>query len=163
MRSTVLRLLLAEAEIRRARETGMSLPLPPDETAPRRRARPLATLGIAAALVIGAAGYTVTHLGPLAAPGAPAASVQAVRAAPALQRPGEAVPLGTGRYLRLAFPAVGSQSGEPSAPGVAEPRTPPDRFSDDPASRFDPAALPALPGSDSFTTPEEPTGPSPRF
>lgn len=125
VRSAVLRLLLAEAEIRHAREAGMST-VPRPAGSGRLRRVPAVALGAAAALVIVAAGYAVLRPGPLPAPVADSGSAPAtvpgragVRVAAAAEGPLGIVRLESGRLLTTA-PALPDpeqdRSGSTAAP-----------------------------------------------
>lgn len=105
-RQAVLRLLLAEAEIRRARESGVE---PPPSTRPRRSA--WMVLGAVTAVGVIVAAYAIA--GPFAAgPTAPRVL------APVAQRPNSIVRFQSGRVLALVgFPAEARSNGS-TLPGV---------------------------------------------
>ncbi len=101
-RAAVLRLLLAEAEIRHARETGMRLAASPCASwRPRRRG--MAVVGAAVALVLAAAAYTTLRSGG--------------RSGTAAVVPSSAVQLETGRFLTLVPALAGADQDQPG--GVA--------------------------------------------
>ncbi len=159
IRSAVLRLLLAEAEIRHAREAGASLVVRPASPRGSRRLS-AAALGAAAALVIAAAGYAVLRPGPL--PG-PAAADSA--AAPVAGGTPGVVQLDTGHLLTI-MPALSDpeqeqerSAGQPASWGSGFLRG---RLFDGPAGR--PGHGPAQIGEPaSLTTPADPAHLSPTF
>jgi hypothetical protein len=161
VRSTVLRLFLAEAEIQHAREAGMNF-----RTVPPRRSRRVwpAVLGAAAVLVICAAGYTALRSAERAAvavDSSPQAPVASVAQTP---RPRVPFPLGTGRYVTLEPPLSGvEQGGSPGWFGTSEPRSAPGASPDNPAARSGHAAPAGSPGPGSAPPPGEPVSSSPTF
>jgi hypothetical protein len=160
-RSAVLRLLLAEAEIRRAREDGMDVPEAP--VRPTRRIRP-AVAGVAAALVIAAAGYAVVRSGDLQAPVAAGQSSRVIEVATVARGPRAATPFTTERYLTLALPVPGPGDAGPSAgPEAWQLQELPGRFSDDLSSRFGGVTLVGPHSQAGFATSGDPKHPSPTF
>jgi hypothetical protein len=157
VRSTVLRLFLAEAEIQHAREAGMNLPA----ARPRRSLRVWpALLGAAAALVVCAVGYTALRsmervVAVDSSTQSPAASV-----APMSRPP---FPLGAGRYVTLEPPLSGvEQGGSPGWLG-GESRPVPGGPPDGPAARSGHAAPAGSHGTVSPPPPGEPVSSSPTF
>lgn len=112
LRAVVLRLLLAEAEIRHAREVGVHLVAGPHPH--HRSRRRLAAVGAAVALVLAAATYTVlrpeSRHGP--SPVGPSAHGWATEP-PA---PAGAVQLQAGRLLRLGPVFSDAEPGSPGGP-----------------------------------------------
>jgi hypothetical protein len=110
MRAAVLRLLLAEAEIRHARETGTRFAVSPRASwRPRRRG--MAVVGVAVALVLAAAAYTTLRSGGRYGPVAVVPSFPGPGTAAPLP-PGGVVQLETGRFLTLV-PALAGADQEP--------------------------------------------------
>lgn len=115
LRSAVLRLLLAEAEIRHAREVGPSIGGLP--VSARRGSRLLlAMMGAAAALAIAVVGYAVSSA-PLGHPDVPGARTA--------EAPQGIVQLDTGRFLRVVLAPQDRADarpfdawGMPDAPGI---------------------------------------------
>lgn len=163
LRSAMLRLLLAEAEIRHAREEGMRVPPRLQRRARIRRLWP-AALGSVAALLVAAAGYVVMHAGEFQAPVPADPAAHAPLAVPPTRPPQEAGAVAAGRFLTLASPVAGG--GGDGAPGWSETWAVgplPDRFSDDPTSRFG-RATPAVPRPPAgVTAPGDLETPSPTF
>lgn len=104
VRAAVLRLLLAEAEIRHARETGTRLAVFPTASSRHRRGG-MVVVGAAVALVLATAAYTTLRSGGRSEPAAEVPS-----------RPG-VVQLETGRFLTLVPVLVGADQDQPG--GVA--------------------------------------------
>lgn len=108
MRAAVLRLLLAEAEIRHARETGTRLAVSPGASSPHRRGG-VAVVGAAVALVLAAAAYTTLRPGGRYGPAAVVPSRAGV------------VQLETGRFLTLVPLLAGADQDQPGgAAGLRE-------------------------------------------
>jgi len=154
IRSAVLRLLLAEAEIRHAREAGTSDAAGP--AAPGRSWRlPLAMLGAAAALVIVVAAFAVVRSEfsrPVA--GWQAARPTRLHAAPSAQEPLGVVQLDTGRLLTMieTSPSDTDAEGSPTPWGARVGG----RFFDGPVTHFE-HFEPALLGEPaSLTAPADP-------
>ena len=103
-RAAVLRLLLAEAEIRHARETGTRVAQSPGASS-RHRRRGMAVVGAAVALVLAAAAYTTLRSGGRYGPAAVVPS------------PAGVVQLETGRFLTLVPALAGADRDQPA--GVA--------------------------------------------
>jgi len=160
MRSAVLRMLLAEAEIRRAREAGTAAGFHSAGLASlgARRRSWLMPVAAASALVIAAAGYVLLRPelqpGP-AASDAPPASV-ALRAGPTAGGLPGVVQLDSGRLLTIVSPApdpAPDQTGEAAPWGSPLLRG---RTLDGPAGRFGRVG-PALLGEPaSLTAPADP-------
>ena len=114
-RAAVLRLLLAEAEIRHARETGTHLAVSPGASS-RHRRRGMAVLGAAVALILSAAAYTTLRSGGGYGPAAvvPFSPGPATAAPPASAG---VVQLETGRFLTLVPALAGADQDQPG--GVA--------------------------------------------
>lgn len=98
-RAAVLRLLLAEAEIRHARETGTRLAASSLRASWRPRRRGLAVVGAAVAFVLVAAAYTALR--------------SEGRDGPAAVVPSSAVRLETGRFLTLVPALAGADQDWP--------------------------------------------------
>ncbi len=149
LRSALLRLLLAEAEIRHARETAPA-PARPSGGPGTSRAR-LAALGAAAAVTIAAAGYAVSSM-PFAHPaGAPAVA--------RVQEPLGVVQLETGRFLTLvpSPPSGGVESSDAWGSGAGS-----GWLTDNPAARTRVLA-PAVLGGPADMTPADPERQSSSF